>query len=213
MVVLTPTNARIFRITHIRNVPWLLRNGICCRNSPAKDPEFVEIGNPDLITKRLFREVPIPPGGGLGGYVPFYFTPHSPMLYNILTGYRGIVPKRERRDIVIVASSLRRMAELKLPFVFTDRHAYLQTARFSSNLEDLERIDWALLRKRDFRQDPDDPGKMERYQAEALVHGRVPLQAIDGIACADGPSSQELKEMITQAGVALKVAIHPDWYF
>jgi hypothetical protein len=213
MLDLTPAKARIFRITHIRNVPWLLRKGIRCRNSPGKDPEFVEIGNPDLIAKRLSRKVPIPPGGGLGDYVPFYFTPHSPMLYNILTGYRADVPRRERREIVIVAARLWRMAELNLPFVFSDRHAYLELARFSSNLEELDRIDWALLRARDFRRDPDDPGKLERYQAEALVHGCVPLEAIEGIACADGASRQRLEQMITQAGVALKVAICPDWYF
>jgi hypothetical protein len=30
-------------------------------------------------------------------------------------------------------------------------------------------VDWPLLQKRDFKRDPDDPAKLERYQAEALV--------------------------------------------
>lgn len=42
-------NAYIFRITHIDNVPWLLANGIHCCNSPQRDLNFHEIGNPDLI--------------------------------------------------------------------------------------------------------------------------------------------------------------------
>jgi hypothetical protein len=77
-------NAYIFRITHIDNVPWLLANGIHCRNSTCRDPNFRDIGNPDLISKRAHRLVPVAPGGTLSDYVPFYFTHYSPMLYNRL---------------------------------------------------------------------------------------------------------------------------------
>ena len=83
-------NAYIFRITHINNVPWLLANGVHCRNSIDRDPNFHEIGNPDLIDKRAHRVVLVGPGGTLSDYVPFYFTHYSPMLYNIKTGYHGL---------------------------------------------------------------------------------------------------------------------------
>ena len=52
MSSLSPEKALIFRITHIANVPWILANGLHCRSSAAQDPDFVEIGNPDLIDKR-----------------------------------------------------------------------------------------------------------------------------------------------------------------
>jgi hypothetical protein len=74
--------ARVFRIVHRKNVPWILENGLHARTSPRKDPGYVAIGNADLIEKRRHRTVLIPPGGTLADYVPFYFTPHSPMLYN-----------------------------------------------------------------------------------------------------------------------------------
>src|SRR3954470_12772585 len=90
---LSPEKALVFRITHIANVPWILANGLHCRSSAMQDPNFVEIGNPDLIGKREHWAVPVPPGGRLSDYVPFYFTPYSPMLYNIKTGWNGI-PKR-----------------------------------------------------------------------------------------------------------------------
>jgi len=83
---LGPEKALIFRITHIDNMPWMLINGLHCRNSPDRDPNFVEIGNRDLIGKRASRVVPIHPGGTLSDYIPFYFTPCSPMLLNIKTG-------------------------------------------------------------------------------------------------------------------------------
>src|SRR6476469_2089684 len=96
-LILTPEKAQIFRITHIKNVPWILENGVHCRNSDCSDPEFIQIGSPDLIDKRKFKRVKIAPWGTLSDYVPFYFTPHSPMLYNIKTGWNGIkmVPMRD----------------------------------------------------------------------------------------------------------------------
>ena len=83
MSSLSPEKALIVRITRIANVPWILANGLHCRSSAAQDPDLEEIGNPDLIEKRTRRIVPVPPGGTLSDYVPFYFTPYLPMLYNI----------------------------------------------------------------------------------------------------------------------------------
>jgi hypothetical protein len=67
--------------------------------------------------------------------------------------------------------------------VLTDRHAYLAAAQYSNDLRGLERIDWEILQARDFRRSDDDPGKIERYQAEALVHHHVPLDALTGLVC------------------------------
>jgi hypothetical protein len=169
MMDLTPEKGLIFRITHVSNVPWLLDNDLHCRNSDVRDPNYREIGNPDLIAKRVLRLVPIPPGGSLSDYVPFYFTPYSPMLLNIKTGYNGIrmVPMSE---IVVLVSSLPRLVRQGVTFVFTDRHAYLQAAMFSSDLAGLERLDWQHLQARDFRRGGDDFDRIERYQAEALIH-------------------------------------------
>jgi len=85
--------ALIFRIVHRDNLPWIVENGLHCRKSTTVDPNFRRIGNHDLIVKRETRPVPIDPGGTLGDYVPFYFTPHSPMLYNVITGYNDITQR------------------------------------------------------------------------------------------------------------------------
>lgn len=103
---LTPEKALIFRIVHRDNVPWILDNGLHCKNSKVLDPNFVEIGNKDLIGKRGRHLVKQPPGGTLSDYVPFYFTPFSHMLLNIKTGWGGI-RQRNNDEIVIMVSSLR----------------------------------------------------------------------------------------------------------
>jgi hypothetical protein len=210
---LTPSRAYIFRITHIDNVPWILANGLHCGRSNVCDPGFVQIGNPDLISKRTTRAVPIPPGGTLHDYVPFYFTPLSPMLYNIKTGWNGIT-RRPMREIVIFVSSLLALTDNGVGFVFTDRHAYLSLAQFSSRVEDLAGwIDWQILQARDFARDPNDLGKFERYQAEALAHGHVPLAALTGVVCSGTEEEARVRNIVQNAGVQLSVASRPTWFF
>lgn len=46
---LTPVRGLLFRITHAANLKWLLANRLHCANGAAADPNFVAIGNPDLI--------------------------------------------------------------------------------------------------------------------------------------------------------------------
>ena len=207
---LTRERALIFRITHIRNVPWILRHGLHCPNGPVLDPGFVPIGAADLIGKRARRRVPIPPHGSFQDYIPFYFTPRSPMLLNVQTGYG--VPQVEGTDIVILMSSVHVLQEQGIAYVFTDCHAFMQAAQWSSELQDLDRIDWPLLRSSDFAWDPDDPGKKDRYQAEVLVHRHLPLAAIRGIGCGDASAKQRLEEMMGQAGVRVPVSAEPTWY-
>jgi hypothetical protein len=86
-------------------------------------------------------------------------------------------------EIVIMVSALPALAAQNIPFVFTDRHAYLQTASFFCDLARLDRIPWSLLQTRDFKKDAYDPGKFERYQAEALVHRHLPVTGLSGIVC------------------------------
>jgi hypothetical protein len=212
MVNLSPEKALIFRIMHIDNLAWIIEHDICARDAGQVDPNFREIGNPDLIDKRRRRAVSIPPGGTLSDYIPFYFTPYSPMLLNIKTGYNGI-PQTPMHDIAICVSSLHKLAEAGVPFVFSDRHAYLATAEFSSELSDLDRVDWALLQSRNFKRDPNDFGKVERYQAEALAYRHVPVDALLGIACHNAGCKTRIDELLESSGKKLSVAVRPDWYF
>ena len=117
----------------------------------------------------------------LSDYIPFYFTPFTPMALNIKTGRN--VRQRPSEEIVIFVSSLPHLQKTGIDFVFTDRHAYLRTAQFSSDPTMLNEIDWPILRRRDFKHNPEDPEKTERYQAETLVHGHLPVNRLLGVLC------------------------------
>lgn len=212
MASLNAEEARIFRITHIDNVPWILRHGLHCKSSKIQDPNFVQIGLPELIRKRATRTVTKGPGGSLSDYVPFYFTPWSIMMYNIKTGY-GDVIKRDNHEIVIMVSSIHRVAELNLPFVFTNAHAYMAEAEPFDEVSKLDEIDWALLQSRNFKTDPNDPGKQGRYQAEALVHKHVPIEALLGIGCYDENSRMKLEAEARRCDSPVRIKTVQGWYF
>ena len=89
--LLNPEKARIFRIIHRANLPWVLDHGLHCGSSPVRAQQWVSIGNQELISTRARWPVNAAPGGLLNDYVPFYFTPFSVMMRNITTGL-------ERRD-------------------------------------------------------------------------------------------------------------------
>lgn len=210
--LINPEKALIFRIVHRDNVPWIFDHGLHCKNSRVCDPEFRTIGNPELIEKRSRKTVPTPLGGTLSDYIPFYFTPYSIMMLNITTGWGGI-RKCPNKDIVILVTSLHTLMEREIDFVFSDRHAYLQGAEFSSDLEDLDRIDWEILQAKDFKNDPNDPGKGQRYQAEALVYQHLPVDALMGVACYNENVGAWLEDELAKRGIELSVVVRSGWYF
>jgi len=193
---LNPQKALIWRIVHRDNLPWILANGLFAGNHPHKAARWVSIGNAELIEKRSHHPVPIHPGGML----------------NIHTGRAG-VPRRANEEIVILVSSIHTLHKQQVPVIFTDGHAYYQWTTYFSDPADLNRIDWPLLQARDFSRDPDDPGKFERYQAEALVHQHCPVSSLLGLVCYNDRMKVQLEQQLRQAGVTLPVEVRPGWYF
>ena len=210
---LNPEKALIFRIVHRDNIPWILDHGLHCRNSTTVGPNFEPIGNPDLIVKRNTRAVAIGPGGVLSDYIPFYFTPYSIMLFNIKTGYGG-VKKIPNEEIAIFVSSLHELVRRDIRFLFTNQHAYPVIAEYFDDLARLDRIDWKILQNRDFKHDPvNDPGKKERYQAEALIHRYLPIDALIGISCYNAQVEATLKRELEARELNLQTIVKPTWYF
>jgi hypothetical protein len=201
--------ALIYRITHRDNIPWILDNGLHCKSSPIVDPAYIDIGDPELIEKRSQHPVPCSPGGMLGDYVPFYFTPFSPMAYNIKTGRNGI-RKRGNAELVIIFSSLHKLKESKAPFLFTDRHA-ISAVEYYSDLAKLDQIDWGNLQQRDFKRDGSD--KFKRYQAETLVHKHLAIDAILGLVCYNDFAASLLRASAATRGLTVPIAIRTKWYF
>lgn len=208
---LNSKKALIWRITHINNLSWILDNGLHASSSSIQSTDFMSIGNTEIINRRNTRQVNLPPYGTLKDYIPFYFTPFSPMMLNIHTGTG--VSQHLNNDIIILVASLRKLEKFGIRFLFTDRHACLQLANYFDNLDDLPKLAWELWQKRDFQRDPEDPEKMDRYQAEALIYQYLPIKNIEGIVCYTDELELKIKEWVNNKGLLIKVITKPRWYF
>jgi hypothetical protein len=80
-------------------------------------------------------------------------------------------------------------------------------------LANLDQVDWVILQRKDFKRDPDDPGKFERYQAEALVHKKLPCDGLLGIGCYSDSVAADLKKLTGAAGLPVEIVARPNWYF
>lgn len=134
------------------------------------------------------------------------------MMYNIHTGYNEVT-QRTNAEIAILVSSIPKLVELAIPFVFTNAHAYTAEAEFFDSPSDLGRIDWPLLQSRKFQRDLEDPGKQGRYQAEALVYQFLPLDAMLGIVCYNQSCEKSIGELVRERALSLSVKAMPGWYF
>ena len=209
---LNPENAFIWRIVHRDNIEWILDNGLHCGNSTTSYDKWVHIGNPDLTDRRSKHPVPVGPNGYLNDYVPFYFTPFSPMMLNIHSGRQGVA-KRSNDEIIILVSSLHRLKQLEVNFVYTDSHAYSKCTEFYTDLNDLDKIDWPLLQSRDFARDNNDLRKVERYQAEALIHDNLPFSALQGMVCYTQDIKENLDKQLKNRDMRSDIHAIKGWYF
>lgn len=187
----------------------MLAHGITHKHSPAANPNYVAIGDPSLISTR--DGIVLENGRHLGDYVPFYFGRRSPMLYVIQKGFNGLTPT-PAEQLVYCVSSVQRVIDAQLDFVFTDGHA----VDYLSNLYQADRIgeiasllDWDAIKAVDWRSTTDLDLK-RRKQAEFLVLGDIPASAIGGFVVYD----QSVKEQLMEMGVAEKnIHIDKNSYF
>jgi len=117
-------------MTHIENVPHILKQGITHKNSPNANPNYVAIGDENLIDTRATRQVNISNGNrsqsfgkvALGDFIPFYFGVRMPMLYVMQYGCNG-VKKILPEDIVYLVCKLSDICQTEIKYFFSNKHA------------------------------------------------------------------------------------------
>jgi len=204
----------VYRIEHYQNLPHILQHGMLVRQHPAFNPNHVFIGNPDLTGSR--HQYPVRPGdhatpqtfGTLGDYVPFYFGPRSPMLYNIITGWRGI-PQRPQREIIYLGCRVEVLVTQAPGCVFTDGHAYDHLTSYYTNLDHLNELDWEDIRANRWTSEAGHEDRQRRKQAEFLVPGVVHPEWIQGVVVFDDEMRIFAAEELAKAGLNLTVVVNP----
>jgi hypothetical protein len=204
-----------YRITHIQNLPLILENGIVNKNHRDADGNYIEIGNPEIIDVRSTTPVRIDGYGMIGDYVPFYFTPKSMMLFNIITGYRApVVPKRRQNEILVIRCLITDLTKLTKWF-FTDGQANIKdgSVKHYNNLSYLHEIDWESIQQSNFSKNDGDYDRPRRYQAEFLVNSKVPLKFIESLNVYNQNAADYVNEVLNENNINLAVNIQPQYFF
>ncbi len=118
------------------------------------------------------------------------------MLYKI--GQGGVPTYNGGQDeIVYLVTKIDKVEEECLRFVFTDRNAALQTARYGDDLRDLDNyVDWELMEARMWNNTDKEPDRRERRMAEFLVHDHVPWSAFIGVATYNNKRHQQARRSL-----------------
>ncbi len=199
----------IFRMTYIDNMPHILQHGITHKTSNNANPNFKSLGDTSIISKR--NEFELNNGKKLGDYIPFYFAARMPMLYVIQNGYCG-VKQESAEDIVYCVSSVQKIIDNQLDFIFTDGHAIecLTTQYCSDQITKIETlIDWNAVKAK-YWKDDNDLDLKRRKQAEFLILGDISIGAVLGYIVFNQNSKQRLINMSISND---KIQIKPDCYF
>lgn len=213
-MLINPDKRYCYRICHIDNLRHLLNVGMCSKYHPLADPNFVRIGNIEIINARDTTDVQIAGYGKVGEYVPFYFTPRSIMLYNIVTGHRAPkVPKVPRENILVIRCLIEQLAKCGRYF-FTDGQANVSNGtNHFHDLKDLDKIDWAIIQTSSFSKSTDDLDRARRYQAEFLVHDHVPVSAVESIVVYNKFAQARVEAQLKELQKDLSVQIIRNYFF
>lgn len=199
-----------FRIVHIDNIPHVVKYGLVHNDSPFASDSFVPIGDVSVMDARSTKQ--LTDGSFLSEYIPFYFGPRSPMLYNIQNG-NGILTKKEPDEIVYCVIRIEDVINSDLHCVFTDGHALNNMSKFYSK-SDLQRLD-SLVKMEDvyatywFNQSPWDDRKRKK-EAELLFKDEIPPQFIVGFLVYN---KKAFEKMISFGIPKEKIIVKPEYYY
>jgi len=200
-------------MTHIENIPHILKNGITHQNSINSNKNYVSIGYPSLISKR--DNFILPNGKTLGNYIPFYFGPRMPMLYVIMLGANSIkydIKPVSSEDIVYCITSVEQILTHGLHFVFSNGHALSELTEFfdEAHIENIDNLIDKTAVSAVYWVDENDLDLKRRKEAEFLVDTDIPVSALLGFA---GYNDNAGKKLIELGIPENKIAVRPAYYF
>jgi len=206
-VTSVPADPLIYHITHVDNVPGILREGGLWSDAQriARNLVSTNIGHVHIKQRRLNRPVMTRAGGKLGDYVPFNFCPRSVMLYVVGRGHGDY--SGGQADIVHLVSRVSIATNLGRPCAFTDRHAELAHALHFDDLARLGEVPWHVMDEQYWS------SVREERQAEFLVHEFYPWTAVFEVAAMTAPVAQRVQQAIHASQHHPTVSIRPQWYY
>jgi hypothetical protein len=134
------------------------------------------------------------------------------LLYNIKNGYMD-VQKRPQSDIIYIVSSIEKIVELGLEYVFFDGHGYHNFSQVFNDVTYLDNIDWEIINASQWFDTEEDPDRKRRKQAEFLIKNEMSINAILGIATYNKETLEKVNTKLNHHSIDIKTVAIPKWYY
>jgi len=188
---------RIFHVTHISNLAAIFDAGAITADAAAT----LDVSSP--VTRELRRTATVNAGQMVADFVPFYLSPNATNWLELRTGASGVHWSDAARtatatDFVVLAGTIGAIGD---GLVVSDGDAAGSVTRFASTAEAVDRMLRALL-----------ADEFSLITAEILAHKSYPLEEIALIGVANDKTRDAVKELLRDAGISPKIAVHPPWF-
>lgn len=194
----------VFHITHIKNLPKIVKDGLLCRNLvQSQRVQYENISDAGIQVVRSI--ICVPPGSShtLHDYVPTFFGARPPMLYAIR--FKG----NQQEEIVYL---LINWEVISLPTTyFTDGNARTQGTKFFCDPSDLSNVDFEAVSAQYWGNKGDEYKR--RKQAEVLVFQKINLVDIKGFAVYNEAAKLRVEKILQAQSVSKPIYITPEYYF
>lgn len=202
-----PKEILIYHITHIENLPSILKEGGLHSDVviAARDPKLIGYTE---IKRRRMDEIHVPCCGYhyVGEFVHFYFCPRSPMLFTINKGNTGHPPGCQK-SIVHLVSTMEEGLATGRPWAISSGNAGAYHTTFAADLEALDALDWKAIRATQW------PGMQHQKMAEFLVRDFFPWTSIKQIGCFNSVVAMTVAEMLNHQKYKPPVEAKNSWYY
>ncbi len=193
----------LYYITHIDNVPSILRHGILShKRIEEQGTPFRRIYNAEIVANRAMRQTP--DKKSLWEYANVYFQPRNPMLYKVIS-------ETEKKDIVILGIS---------PQVAETSGAFISLGNAASSLSPILNIQdgmnmvndeyWAIINSDWWKA---EDGTKRKIMAECLVPDLIPPTQIHSIYVTSPDVAEKIRPIIKNFSLQLSVVAEPHMFF
>jgi O-acetyl-ADP-ribose deacetylase (regulator of RNase III) len=193
----------LFYITHINNLPSILRYGILShRQVEAQGIPFTPVYNPEIVANREQRLTP--DRKSLWDYANVYFQPRNPMLYKVMS-------ETDKKDVVIVGVK---------PQVVDVKGAFISLGNAASSLSPLLDIKtglqfingeyWQII-SNDWWKTED--GTKRKIMAECLVPNGIPPTDIHSIYVTSSAVAEKVRPVLNVFTQPVSVIVEPHMFF
>jgi len=193
----------LFYITHINNLPSILRYGILShRQVEAQGIPFTPVYNPEIVANREQRLTP--DRKSLWDYANVYFQPRNPMLYKVIS-------ETDKKDVVIVGVK---------PQVVDAKGAFISLGNAASSLSPLLDIKtglqningeyWQIINN-DWWKTED--GTKRKIMAECLIPDGIPPTDIHSVYVTSSAVAEKVRPVLSESPHPVSVVVEPHMFF